>query len=358
MNGLEEKKKSKKWFYTAIVMCVLVFGAIGLLNVVVDPYFHFHKPITNYRLYEERYINDGIARNFDYDAIIIGNSLTQNFRTSQFDELFGCESVKLPYSGAGYMEIWTAIDNALTHRDDIKIVLVGFDLDDLSKGPEWQRYNYSPEYLYDDNLWNDLQYIYNKDVLYRGTLYNLMMTMLGKDSTSFDDYSSWTRESGPKHACATLDVVSDRGYRKRELTDYDKTLIRENIEKNISPVVEANMDTTFVLVIPPSSIAKWAQYYEAGEVEWCIDGLEYALPMILKYDNVEVYAFDDAYDVVGDLEHYSDTIHYDSAINMWMLEEICDGEHNVTNSNYMYYINAIRDYYTEYDYTVLNDYIN
>ena len=41
----------------------------------MDPYFHYHGPFSSfsYRLYEERYINDGISRHFNYDAIITGD---------------------------------------------------------------------------------------------------------------------------------------------------------------------------------------------------------------------------------------------------------------------------------------------
>ena len=85
----------KKWLRRTIIEILGIMIFVVLLQIIVDPYFHYHKPITKYRLNDERYINDGIARHFDYDAIIIGNSLCQNFSTSQYDELFGTNSVKL-----------------------------------------------------------------------------------------------------------------------------------------------------------------------------------------------------------------------------------------------------------------------
>ena len=79
----------KKWGLCAIVLLVFLVVGIAFLTYVVDPYFHYHAPVKgiNYRLYEQQYINDGIARHFDYDAIIIGNSLSENMKTSQVDEL-------------------------------------------------------------------------------------------------------------------------------------------------------------------------------------------------------------------------------------------------------------------------------
>jgi hypothetical protein len=54
---------------------------------------------------DERYLNDGIVKHFDYDSIITGTSMTQNFRASEFDELFKAHCVKVPLSGASYREI-------------------------------------------------------------------------------------------------------------------------------------------------------------------------------------------------------------------------------------------------------------
>ena len=87
---------SKKW----LAKCIgSILGAVVLmfaLCFVFDPYFHFHKPFSfvRYRLYDERYTNDGISRNFDYDAIVTGTSMAQNFKTSEMDQLFGTRAVK------------------------------------------------------------------------------------------------------------------------------------------------------------------------------------------------------------------------------------------------------------------------
>ena len=190
----------KKWLRRTIVGILGIMIFVVLLQIIVDPYFHYHKPITKYRLNDERYINDGIARHFDYDAIITGNSLCQNFSTSQYDELFGTNSVKLPYSGAGYKEIWESLGRALEYNDGVKEVLVCMDLQDLDREADWERYEGNPTYLYDDNVFNDIKYIFNKDAIYRGTLYNLIWTVTGHENTSMDEYSTWERETGPEVA--------------------------------------------------------------------------------------------------------------------------------------------------------------
>lgn len=355
----DNSKNSKKWCVTTIVTIILAIMLVGVINIVIDPYFHFHKPIFPYRLYEERYINDGIARHFDYDSIIIGNSLCQNFKISEYDELFSGNAVKLPYSGAGYYELWSAIDRAAIYNKDLKKVLIGADLEDMSKGPFWIRYNELPEYLYDDNIFNDIYYVLNKEILYRGSLYSLAMYISGKPSTSFDEYSSWDRPTGPQRALDGIQSVrKDDSVPKRQVCDYDLNEQDGNLELNVFPVIEANPDVEFVLFIPPNSIAKWLKYYNNNEIDWRVDMLMIALERLLAYENVSIYAFDDAFEVTTNLDLYSDSIHYEASVNSWILEEISKNNHKISIDNYMDYIENIRGFYSSYDYKALEAYLN
>lgn len=353
-----DNNKYKKWILKLIIICVIPLIFVGLINVVVDPYFHFHKPITSYRLSEERYINDGITRHFDYDAMIIGNSLTQNFKTSEFDKLFGTNSIKTPFSGAGYGELWGAISRALSYNDDLKLLLVGFDFEDLGRSYDWKRYDSTPDYLYDKNIFNDLNYMLSKETLYRGSLYNILQTIKGVPSTTFDEYSSWERKCGYEEACSYVGYIdTDEEHYDRHYYEEDNAVMVGNIQKNVIPVLENNLSTKFILVVPPSSVAKWAEYYKKSEINFRISYLKNAFPMLLQYKNVEIYAFDDAYEITTDLNRYSDSIHYDAGINEWMLEEIAKGNHRVTMDNYQEYIANIRKFYNSYDYGELNKYI-
>ena len=348
----------KKWLRRTIVGILGIMIFVVLLQIIVDPYFHYHKPITKYRLNDERYINDGIARHFDYDAIITGNSLCQNFSTSQYDELFGTNSVKLPYSGAGYKEIWKSLGRALEYNDGVKEVLVCMDLQDLDREADWERYEGNPTYLYDDNIFNDIKYIFNKDAIYRGTLYNLIWTVTGHESTSMDEYSSWERETGPEVTCSYLKPVTDDMVADSQIFDEeDKDRETKNLTQNVIKVIEANPDVIFRLVIPPSSIARWCEYYEQGEVQYRIDSLDYALSILLQYKNVEAYAFDDAFEITTDLNKYSDTIHYDSETNENLLYSIKREENRIGKETLSDFIKCILGKYSDYDYSGFNDYI-
>ena len=98
---------NKRWSIILLTTIVILLIGLGGVIAIIDPFFHYHAPlaIMEYPLRNERYQNDGIVKHFQYDAIITGSSMTQNFKTSEFDELFGVTSIKVPFSGGSYKEL-------------------------------------------------------------------------------------------------------------------------------------------------------------------------------------------------------------------------------------------------------------
>ena len=97
----------KKWFASMIIMCLAALLVLSGCVFWTDPFFHYRSPrdYFYYDLEEQRYQNDGITRHFDYDAIITGTSMCENFSASEFDSVFGTNSIKVTFSGATYKEI-------------------------------------------------------------------------------------------------------------------------------------------------------------------------------------------------------------------------------------------------------------
>lgn len=361
MNNKKEDNNQlyRKWFCSVISIIVVILVMIGLLNIVVDPYFHYHKPWTKYRLTEERYVNDGIARHFEYDSVISGNSLSENFSTNQFDELFNATSIKVPMSGAMYSELWDLIGRALSYNDGIKNVFLIFDIEDLGVPYDYRRYENLPTYLYDNNLLNDVNYIFNKDVLYHGTTINIANSILGRDSTSMDEYATWERVCNEKMACSFLHYFSSNWSEdSREFSSDDIAMIEENVDKNIVEIIRNNPDVTFFLIMPPSSVARWGVFFQRGELEWRLKSLIYGIPRVLQCSNARLYGFDDAFEITSNLQLYCDDVHYNSDVNRWIIDEVYNNNHRLSMDNYEEYLSKISDYYLSYDYQSLNEYID
>lgn len=342
--------KEKKWFFGTILCVVIFLGLFAAVIMITDPYFHFHAPLAglSYRLYEERYINDGISRNFEYDAIITGTSMTQNFKTSEFDELFACNAVKLPFSGAGYREISESLQRAFTYHEEIKAVLWGLDGTYLIKEADYQNYEGFPTYLYDANPFNDVSYVLNKEILYHGTLNNLWMTVTGTPSTTFDEYSSWERESG--YNTVTRDNRQDNIAPDAGLAEEERRMVEENIRENVCAVIEQNPDTTFYLFFPPYSAAYWDMMYREGKVSAQIEAQTMAADLLLQYDNVELYCFYENEELIFNLDNYRDRGHYTAEINSQILGWIQEGAYRLTKDNYEEHAERERELYLGYEY--------
>ena len=100
--------KGKVWLIGWLIIVCIGLGVIGGYMYKIDPYMHFHKPDTEryfYSLDNQRSQNDGITKHFDYNAIITGTSMTENFMATEVDSIFNVNSIKVPYSGATYKEI-------------------------------------------------------------------------------------------------------------------------------------------------------------------------------------------------------------------------------------------------------------
>jgi hypothetical protein len=318
---------------------------------IFDPYFHFHKPFSfvSYRLNDERYINDGISRYFDYDAIITGTSMSQNFKTTEVDKLFGVNSVKESFAGAGYKELSQNLDRALSRHGADTVIWV-LDFNGIMRDKDYQAYEDYPEYLYDDDLFNDISYVFNKEVWYHGVFTNIAMTLSGKDSTTFDEYSAWDKETGYEYVMSGYDRWEEKGEMHEGLDEERREMVTGNIKQNIVDMVSKYPDTTFYIYYTPYSIVWWDFMNQEGMMKWQFEAELIATQLMLECPNVKLYNFNDKYDIITNLDNYRDKEHYSAQINSKILEWMVNGDGLVTKDNYLERLEIEKDYYLNYDY--------
>ena len=77
-----KKNIFKRWTFLSAFFILLILVVSITVNVIIDPFFQYHKPIKNlnYEYDSIMYQGAGIIKNFDYETLIIGSSLTQNMR--------------------------------------------------------------------------------------------------------------------------------------------------------------------------------------------------------------------------------------------------------------------------------------
>ena len=348
------EKKRKKWFWITLLMTLGILGSIMAVMVVIDPYFHFHGPIEgiSYRLYSERYMNSGIAKNFEYDAVITGSSMNQNFKTTKMNELWGTSAIKIPFSGAGFEEIKDNLEIALNSKNDVKYVLWGIDYNGLNREYDWQGYDEYPEYLYDKNPFNDTSYIFNKTILFEGLFNNILWNLSGEDTTTFDEYSAWDGGQGWESISKTY-KRSENILPMEELSKEEAERTQKNITENIVNLAKAYPDTEFLLFYTPYSALYWESVYRKGWLEKQIDMEEIATRLMLQCDNIKLYSFCRETEITNDVNNYRDKEHYVAEINDLIMEWILEDKGRITIENYLSLLAWEREYYLNYDYDKL-----
>lgn len=348
--------KAKKWVIGLISTVIAIIVLWIVATVIVDPYFHYHGPIAGltYELNEERYTNDGISRHFDYNAIITGTSMTQNFKASECDELWGMKTIKTCFAGAGYQEISEYLNRAMKRNPDVEMVIQGLDGKMLTRAYDWQRYTEYPKYLYDDIWWNDISYVLNKSVMYHGVIDNIVLTIQGAEGTSFDEYVSFDRALGKEAVMPDYDgIPMDERVEQREMTDSEAKNVEETLNKNIISLAKKYPNIQFYLFIPPYSIAYFNGCSEQGTLDVQFDAYQKAAELLLEQENIRLFYYYDAYEIVCDLNNYSDDLHYSAEINSKILHWMKEGKGQLTKENYQQKIEETRKFYTNYNYNVL-----
>ena len=329
--------------------------SVAAATVVIDPFLHYHGPLAGleYPLLDERYQNDGIARHFSYDALITGTSMTQNFKPSEFDALWGTEAVKIAFSGASYREVDENVRRALTYNDHVRYVVRSLDSSMLNVSAEYNAYDGYPEYLFDDNPFNDVQYLLNKEVVPK-TLAVLNYTRAGNVTPSRDEYGSWSQYKvfGRETVLASRAELGDFKEEIR-LSEENRQNIRENVQRNVLQTALDNPQVTYYLFFPPYSICYWDALVRTKQLGAQLDAEEMAVELLLQADNIRIFAFGDNLELAEDLDNYTDALHYGEWVNSDILRWIKEGEYELRADDYEAYYSRIRKLYTEYDYSWL-----
>ncbi len=346
----------KKFVFITLFGTIFCLLLLSVLVYIVDPYFHYHKPFKNitYVLNNQRYQNDGIVKHFDYDAIVAGTSMTENFKTSEVDKLFGVNTVKVSFSGANFKEVNDNLEAALKSNNDIKLVIRCLDLYKLNLPKDKSFYDLDtyPTYLYDDNVINDVKYLLNKSVMVTSAEM-VNKSLKHEKSTSFDDYGAWYKIY--TFSKATVDSTYNRPikYSMATMTDSEYEIVKDNIKQNITDLTDKYPNTEFYVFYPPYSIYYFDEANQIGRLSKEFDAIEYSTELLLEHKNIHLYSFLDEYDIITNLDNYKDIRHYSESINSLILNRMKDDKNVITKDNYKKKMNEMKKFYLNYDYDKL-----
>lgn len=362
---LKQKFNSKLWILMYFVLVIGALDVAAMQVIRIDPFFHYHRPNTEsyyYILDNERSQNNGITRRFDYDALITGTSMAENFKTSEMDEIFGTNSIKVCYSGGRYKEINDNLIIALKYNPKLKTIVRSLDMSYImfDKDTMFSDSEEYPAYLYDDNILNDVNYIFNRNVIF-DRVYAMMLANDLSDFkggiTSFDSYSSWMRRWEGRFG---INMVSPERIAIQSpgepihLTDEERNMVMGTVRQNITSLAEEYPDVSFYYFFPPYSAVWWKYIVDNGTIYKQIEAEEIAIEQILAHDNIKLFSFNNLTGITTDINNYKDTEHYGDWINSLMLRYMYDGKCRLTYDNYKEYLDHELNYYLTFDYNSLN----
>ena len=120
---------NRSFFIKTIAYSMLVLVIIALINIVIDPFVHYHKPWFGLAATEteERGQQIGVAKHMDYDTAIVGSSMSECFEAGWFDDgVLGNSTVKLSMQGA-HFDDYSRLLNVALSKPTTKRIIISLD---------------------------------------------------------------------------------------------------------------------------------------------------------------------------------------------------------------------------------------
>jgi len=314
-----------------LTVIVILLACISIV-IVVDPFFHYHKPILGLKavLSEKEYQCIGTIKNFDYDALIVGSSVCENYNNHWFDDKFDCNSIKAVRSYGATADLCYFVNEAYKDHN-LKYVFYNIDPTSLAAKPYLTfEETGCPMYLYDSNPLNDVEYLLNKDVLIEKIPYMITKSFIGE----YDEGNSFSWGQWKEFHADMVTGLYIRSHSIKEMKDdkFYEDECNSNIEM-IESIVSKHPETKFYFFYPPYSFVWWDGVYRDGDLNAYIHNMKQCTLRLMKYSNVEFYSFITDEEIVTDLDNYMDVLHFSPDINHRIVEKLGGNEYVIDSEH-------------------------
>lgn len=315
---------------------VLLFAAlVGTFVFAIDPLQLYRKaaypPLFTK---QQRYQNPGLAKNYTYDTLILGSSMTENFVPSEVGRLLDGNVIKLSMEGSTAKEQRMIADVAID-TGQVQKVLWGIDYFSFRTNTVRDEANF-PFYLYDNNIWNDYKYLFNiSDVKHAFAAWLLPKSQLTQ-LRDFDLLNNW--DAGATYGPGQVLAKWHEARLSEQLDAANEPaldLVKQNFEENTMSLIEAHPDIQFIIYYPPYSILRQQMWYDLNPQRFTnqLEMKKYMFERFSAYDNVQIHDFQSDSSITYNLDEFKDLSHHSGAINRLIAEEIAAKSHVVTANN-------------------------
>ena len=344
----------KSFVRLTLILTAVILAFVAAVNIAVDPLFQYHKPwfglepvITN-----ERYQNAGVIKHFDFDNAILGTSLSENFKISEVDDTFGGNSVKLTMYGSSIYNMTYQLE--LMKKRGVKPRVIMCDMSHiLFEAPNDTLKNPLPTFLYNENPFDDGEYLWNFSILDDFSFQTVMLNI----NNSIPDYntvfvSEESKNSGKKKALNhySRPSISSKAVDTEEYLSLEK--------KNLAlftKYFEAMPDIEYVFFFAPVSMLYWDEQMRLNRVQTLKAAYLEACKTLTSYKNVKVYLWtdDEMLETISNLDNYVDACHYNGEISSVMLRRIKNKLGIINKNNYQEQVDTLFQYIEKFKYELL-----
>lgn len=314
--------------------------AVAVLNWAVDPLQFYRKaPYPPLLLEQKRYQLPGLAKHYDYDTVIVGTSVSENFHPRQVAETLGGRALNLAMQGASAREQRLALEIAL-RTGRVRRVLWEIHYEYLRGDPSWVAHydGAFPFHFYDQNPLNDLpKYLLSVDTT-KLTL-KILLARLGLwsyQARAPEEVFSWHRAKkfGPASVRrAWQRAVQARPRLRAQLPEYAPQHLNGNFDQNVLPLLRVHPKVKFQLFFPPFLAAYYAHVQATAPelLDHMLENRRHIFEQTRHLPNVELFDFQSVPEWIFDLDGYCDLMHFNLRINEAILRAIRDGRYRMTD---------------------------
>ena len=329
------KKTVNRILSFVIFLIIFIMGT----NWVIDPYMKFRKATYINPIYNtdtERYLNAGIAKYNEYNAVLIGTSMTENFLIKDINSFLNINSIKLSYSGGTAKEFSHLIEWVFK-QNKCKSILFGFDVLSFQNFDSYNGYQRGvvfPHYMYKNDILSDLEYLFAWKTSIASV--ETMKHTFDKNVDSDLEYNyayTWYQGQQADRNKVIEDWNSRNDVKHQEIfskKNYEYSILVKNYKMYLRPSIISNPQINFVIFFPPYSYLAWELSKERGSYSNIQKFKSYVLNDLKNQKNVEIYDFQNEEEIIKHLEYYKDIEHYSEKINLWMIQQIANKKYKVT----------------------------
>lgn len=324
----------KRW--AQLTLALLLAGLMGVVGLVVlvDPFEIYHRALfynPPYKSGTQMYSCAGIAKSYTYDSIIIGSSVTENCTPSVYDAALGGRFAKLSMN-AGLARDHAKIMDIAFRTHDVQRVVYGLDLFAYSAYYTNQK-AVTPDYLYDDNLFNDVRYWFNQSVLLSEIPAALSRISTPDEDASRDSMYYWQPPQMPTEQELRAMANLNSPMPAQADTARGLELAGLNLEHNLLPFIRSHPDTTFHIFLPPYSLLYWADQANVGNLDTALAQRLLIAETLLAEPNAILYDFQLETRWTENYALYYDLIHYIPSVNDEIAAAMAAGQCRVTDAS-------------------------